>query len=207
MNSLSGVAQRSLPEFSAPPENPIELLRQWLVSALAAGVAEPQAMTLATARPDGAVSSRVVAVKRVDQWGLVFGTHTSSRKGHEVAANPYAAGTFYWRETIQQLNVAGRVDRLPDAVSDELFDDRPREARAVAAVSRQSEPLVDEAGFEGAVRELTRTGRPIPRPVTWHAYRLVPDRIEFWCGSPDRLHLRLEYEQAGGSWKARRLQP
>ncbi|MBO9532791.1 MAG: pyridoxal 5'-phosphate synthase [Solirubrobacteraceae bacterium] len=194
-------------EFDAPPEQPMRLLADWIASAEQHRVAEPLALTLATTGADGTPSTRVVLVRDVDLIGLVFSSHHGSRKGRELEQQPRAAGSLYWRETRQQVNLAGRVERLPEAESDALFAERPRAAQATTLASHQSEPLDDEPALARAARAATNGSEPLERPADWGGYRLVVDRIEFWHGSPDRLHRRLEYTLADGGWTWRRLQP
>lgn len=205
--SLSGDSALALPEFDAPPAGPLALLRRWLDDAAARGVREPRAFTLATVDPRGRPSSRTVLLKAVDQRGLVFTSHTGSRKGVDLAGTPSAAATFYLRELLQQINVEGAVEVLAGDASDALFAERPRSAQATAAVSQQSRPLESADRMRAAAEALLATDRPIARPAGWCGYRLVPDRVEFWHGSPDRLHRRLEYLRAGDGWRTARLQP
>lgn len=206
---LTGTRHRELTEFDEPPSDPVALLGRWLDEAVAGDDVElPHAMVLATVGPDGAPATRTVAVKRWDGRGLVFGSHRPSRKGRDLARDARAAGTFHWRETLQQINLAGRVEVTSDAESDELFLERPEPARASAIVSRQSEPLDDEAALRAAADAALAAGQAAVRPSTWAGYLFTLDRIEFWHGGHDRLHRRLEYRRLDdGSWSAQRLQP
>ncbi|WP_433296186.1 pyridoxal 5'-phosphate synthase [Actinoplanes sp. CA-030573] len=204
MMTFSGDTTLRLAEFDAPPRDPIVLLRSWLDTATERGVREPYAMTLATVAADGTPSTRVVLLKAVDH-GLVFGTQAGSRKGTDLAARPVASVTFHWRETVQQINVAGPVRRLDDAASDRLFADRPAAARATTAASAQSRPLDSEDRLRRRAAALLKTG--VSRPGDWFAYRLEPAAIEFWQGSDDRLHRRLRYDRAPEGWRPCRLQP
>jgi dihydrophenazinedicarboxylate synthase len=204
--TLSGDVSAELPEFDRPPANPIALLRAWIDGAGTHGVREPLALALATVGVDGVPSTRIVLLKSLDETGLVFTSHFGSHKGRDIAANPQAAATLYWRETVQQINVAGRVERLSDAESDVLFAERPRAAQATTAVSEQSARLADESELRARAAALTEGGE-IARPQGWGGYRLVIEQIEFWHGSPDRLHRRLQYHREGGDWTAMRLQP
>lgn len=207
-HTLSGDPSLELPEFDAPPADPQALLRAWLDSAVERGVREPFAAVLATATPEGKVSSRVLLVKDVDEKGLLFAGSRGSRKGRELAASPWASLTFYWRETLQQLTVEGPVDTLSAAESDDLFARRPLAAKATTAVSRQSRPLVDELELRAGAQVLIDAGGPVAPPEEWRGYRLVPHGVEFWHGSPDRLHRRLRYDRADDSgWGHQRLQP
>ncbi|WFR67268.1 pyridoxal 5'-phosphate synthase [Curtobacterium flaccumfaciens] len=167
-------------------------------------------MTLATAGTDGRVSARTVDVKRLDDAGLVFGTSTRSPKGRQLDDNPFAALQVYWRETMQQLRFEGRAVALPDAESDALFADRSPASRAATAVADQSaafgsrtiDDLIDDANAL-----LDEDGEDVPRPTSWRAWRLEPDRVEFWHGSRDRMHRRLQYRLGPDGWAAERLQP
>ncbi|MEU1818381.1 phenazine biosynthesis FMN-dependent oxidase PhzG [Streptomyces roseifaciens] len=208
--TLSGDASLHLGEFDAPPADPMALLREWLDEALRREVREPFAAVLATADEEGRPSTRVLLVKDLDDRGLVFTSFKGSRKGRDLAARPAASMTFYWRETLQQISLSGTVEELTAEESDGLFAGRPLAAQATTAVSRQSRPLDDEAELRARARALVESGGPVPRPTEWTGYRLVPETVEFWYGSPDRLHRRLAYErpdQQAQTWTHRRLQP
>lgn len=206
--TLSGDATLHLPEFDAPPAGPLALLRQWIGDAEDRDVREPHAAALATAA-DGRVALRTVLLKGIGDDGPELSFTARSRKGVHLAANPHAALNLYWRETLQQITVEGTVRALPDEVSDAIWDDRPRGARATSSHSRQSAELTDESSLSSAAKDLEASEAPIPRPEHWHAFVLVPERIEFWHGSPDRLHRRLEYSrpEPTAAWTTRRLQP
>lgn len=207
---LSGRTTSEPSGFDAPPSDPLALAQRWLAEAREAEVAEPLSMTLATASGDGVVSARTVDVKRIDDRGLVFGTSDDSDKGRQLAENPHAALQVYWRETMQQLRFEGRIERLSDAESDALFADRSPASRAATAVARQSQPF-DDRPLDDLLRAaddlLETEGDAVPRPPAWRALRLVPDRVEFWQGSRDRMHRRLGYDAGGDAWRWRPLQP
>ncbi len=207
--TLSGDTGPVLPEFDAPPNDPYPLMRAWMDSAVARDVREPFAAVLATSDRAGAVSSRVLLVKEVDERGLLFTSFQGSRKGRDLAASPCASLTFHWRETLQQLTVQGPVETLGVEESDDLFDRRPVAARVTTAVSRQSRPLDDEDELRSRAEALLEAGGPVTRPAEWTGYRLVPRGIEFWHGSPDRLHRRLRYDRSAdtAAWTHQRLQP
>jgi pyridoxamine-phosphate oxidase len=210
VQTLSGDGSLRLPEFDEPPADPTVLMREWFDSALRREVREPFAAVLATADAAGRPSTRVLLVKDLDDRGLVFTSFRGSRKGQDLAGRPWASMTFYWRETLQQLSVRGAVEEVTDGEADELFARRPLAAQATTAVSRQSHPLQDEDGLRERARQLLAAGEPLKRPAQWTGYRLVPDSIEFWYGSPDRLHRRLRYDRPtpeSPSWTHQRLQP
>ena len=140
--------------------------------------------------------------------GLLFTSHSSSRKGHEFATTAEASGLFYWREVSRQVTVSGPVVPVSDDEADELWAARPVIAQAVSAASDQSAELEgDEAELRLRAGELAAPGEPLPRPDRWLGYHLVPTAIEFWAGAPDRIHHRLRYEQTDGHWSTSRLQP
>lgn len=209
-SSLSGDDSLHLPEFDAPPVSPFDVARAWLDGAADREVSEPMSMTLATAGADGRVSARTVDVKRLDDHGLVFGTSTLSPKGRQLAENPHAALQVYWRESMQQLRFEGRAVQLSDQESDALFADRSPKSRAATAIADQSdvlEPRTLQDLIDDANVLLDENDDDVPRPEGWVAWRLEPDVVEFWQGSRDRMHRRLQYVRAGDGWDVARLQP
>jgi pyridoxamine 5'-phosphate oxidase len=189
--------------------DPVEQFRRWFDEALAADLHEPNAMTLATATPDGRPSARVVLLKGFDERGFVFYTNYEGRKARELEVNPYCALVFYWGELERQVRVEGRVSRVPDGESDAYFEGRPRGSQLGAWVSEQSRPVRDRGALEDRLRELEAEyeGREVPRPPFWGGYRVEPETIEFWQGRENRLHDRLIYRRSDGLWSRERLQP
>lgn len=206
MSAVTGTHRAGL-GFEAPPDDPLELLRAWLAAAEELCVREPTALALATVDGHACVSNRIVRVEAVTGEGLLFTTHSTSRKGREFATTARASGLLYWRETSQQVEVTGPVTAVSAEESDALWATRPVSARAVSTASDQSAPLEDESALRQRVAHLGRPGSALPRPHRWSGYQLVPLTMEFWSASPDRLHRRLRYDRTGGYWSARRLQP
>lgn len=206
VETLSGDPTLELPEFASPPAEPLPLLERWLAAADERGVREPRALALATADAEGRPSNRIVLLKQTNP-AIVFAFGAGSRKGRELAANPRAAGTLYWRETLQQVVFEGPVERLSTEESDRLFAERPPTGRAATVASDQGEPLEDPDGLRREAVELARNGGTLRRPEDWGGYRLDPDLVEFWHGSPDRLHRRLLYVKGDCDWTHQRLQP
>jgi dihydrophenazinedicarboxylate synthase len=206
IETLSGDPTLVLPEFEAPPEDPLPLLERWLHLADERGVREPRALALATADAEGRPSNRILLLKQVTP-ALVFAGSYESRKGRDLAVNPRAAGTLYWRETLQQIVVEGPVTKLSEAESDALFGERPQAGQATTVASSQGESLPDPAELREVASSIAHRAEPLRRPARWGGYRLEPDVIEFWHGSPDRLHRRLLYVKTDGTWSHRRLQP
>ncbi len=201
-------SRASLSEDEVLP-NPLDQFSKWFGEALLAKVPEANAMTVSTVGANNRPSSRILLIKDVDQRGVTWFTNYESRKGHELAQNPYAALLFYWIELERQVRIEGRVERISDAENDAYFHSRPLKSRLGAIASSQSRPVANRAELEARVTEVEQQyGEHPVRPVHWGGYRLTPDYIEFWQGRPSRLHDRIAYVlQADGSWKRQRLQP
>ena len=192
----------------ASAEQPLQQFEQWLKEAIQAEIPEPNAMTLATVASNLRPSTRVVLIKGYDARGIVWYTNYDSRKGQELAGNPFAALQFHWVELERVVRIEGRVEKISDAESDAYFASRPLDSRIGAWASPQSQviesrtTLVANAAKYGAQFLL----QP-PRPPHWGGYRLVPDQWEFWQGRKSRLHDRLRYSLNAGQWLRERLAP
>jgi pyridoxamine 5'-phosphate oxidase len=188
--------------------DPFAQLKRWLDEARAAGIELAEAMTLATATPNGVPSARMVLLKDADEGGLTFYSGYDSRKGRELADNPLAALVLYWHALGRQVRVEGTVTRLAPEESDAYFNSRPLGSRLSAAVSPQSEVVASREVLERAAGELGRTaGEDVARPESWGGYRLLPTSWEFWQHRVDRLHDRFRYRPADDGWVVERLAP
>ena len=194
---------------SASPADPLKQFEQWLNQAIQGEIPEPNAMTVATVGADLRPSTRIVLIKGFDERGIVWYTNYASRKGQELAGNPFAALQFHWVELERVVRIEGIVEKVSGEESDAYFHSRPLDSRIGAWASPQSQViasrtvLVTNAAKYGAQFLL----RP-PRPPHWGGYRLKPERWEFWQGRKSRLHDRLRYSaQDDGGWLRERLAP
>jgi len=199
---------------SASHADPLKQFEQWFNEAIASEVPEPNAMTLATVANNLRPSTRVVLIKGFDARGIVWYSNFESRKGHEIAGNPYAALQFHWVELERVVRIEGLVERVSDEESDTYFRSRPLDSRIGAWASPQSQVI---SGRGVLVANAARYGAQFllnpPRPPHWGGYRLKPDQWEFWQGRKSRLHDRLRYrltsvsKGAAAVWLRERLAP
>jgi pyridoxamine 5'-phosphate oxidase len=199
----------SLAKADLDPD-PIAQFQKWFAEAQSSGIAEANAMALATVSSDGQPSARMVLLKEASRDGFVFFTNYRSRKGRELAGNPRVALIFYWPDLHRQVRVTGTVVKTSRAESEAYFRSRSRGAQLSAWASWQSSPVADREFLEARVRKLDAKydRAEIPAPPAWGGYRLRPETIEFWQGRPNRLHDRLHYSrQSDGHWRIERLAP
>ena len=189
--------------------DPFVQFEQWLQEAIAAEVPEPNAMTLATVAGNMRPSTRVVLIKGFDARGIVWYTNYDSRKGQELAGNPWAALQFHWVELERVVRIEGLVEKVDPAESDAYFKSRPLDSRIGAWASPQSQVI---SGRGVLIANAARYGAQFllqpPRPPHWGGYRLKPDSWQFWQGRKNRLHDRLRYTRDGDMpWLRERLAP
>ena len=190
--------------------DPFEQFHKWFDRVLDIDLPVPNAMTLATATKEGKPSARVVLMKGFDRRGFVFYTNYNSRKGQELAENPWASLVFWWSELERQVRIEGSVEKVSEQESDCYFQSRPIGSRLGAWVSPQSKAIESRAVMEQKLQVLMQEYQDgkVPKPPHWGGYRLSPSSIEFWQGRPNRLHDRLVYRrQNNGSWQIQRLAP
>ena len=189
--------------------DPFKQFDLWLSEAIAADVPEPNAMTLATVGSDMRPSTRIVLIKGMDPRGPVWFTNYQSRKGIEVAGNPYAALQFHWVEMERTVRIEGVVEKISPEESDAYYHSRPIGSRIGAWASPQSDIVASRSVLDQNEAAFTaKFGDNPPRPPHWGGYRLKPDNWQFWQGRPSRMHDRLRYTlQKDGAWLRERLAP
>ena len=189
--------------------NPFKQFQIWFNDALSANLLEPNAMTLATATKDGKPSARTVLLKGFGERGFVFYTNYESRKGQELAENPWAALAFLWKEIQRQVRIEGHVEKCSQEESDIYFRSRPLGSQLGAYVSQQSQVISSREVLESRLAELAaeNVNQDVSRPPYWGGYRLIPTSFEFWQGRPNRLHDRLRYRLTDSCWLIERLAP
>jgi pyridoxamine 5'-phosphate oxidase len=192
-----------------PAQNPIALFQEWLAEAGKTEPNDPNAMALATVGADGKPSVRMVLLKSVDEDGFCFYTNMESRKGGELAKNPYVALCFHWKSLTRQIRVEGKVEPVSTAMADEYFKSRHPLSRLGAWASQQSRPLASRKELEDRVASFEKkfAGQEIPRPPHWSGYCVVPEKIEFWQQGEGRLHDRFLFTRENNGWTMVRLNP
>ncbi|HAS46384.1 MAG TPA: pyridoxamine 5'-phosphate oxidase [Microscillaceae bacterium] len=190
-------------------DQPIAQFNHWLEQAIEADVPEPTVMHLATANKDGKPSGRILLLKGTNEEGFVFYTNYDSRKGQELAENPYGCITFFWQALQRQVRIEGIIEKVDPQLSEDYFKSRPRGSQISALVSPQSKEINSRDTLEQQVQAKTQEleGKDIPKPNHWGGYCLKPSQIEFWQGRASRLHDRLQYTKEGETWKIVRLAP
>ncbi len=192
----------------ASDADPLRQFDLWLGEALSAQLPEPNAMTVATVGADLRPSTRIVLIKGYDQRGIVWYTNYDSRKGRQLAGNPFAALQFHWVELERVVRIEGVVEKVSDEESDAYFASRPLDSRIGAWASPQSQVIAGRSVLvANAARYAAQFMLQPPRPPHWGGYRLKPEQWEFWQGRKSRLHDRLRYRQEAGAWIRERLAP
>lgn len=189
--------------------NPFKQFAQWFSETLNAKVLEPNAMHVATIS-DGKPHGRIVLLKGFDENGFVFFTNYESNKGKEMEENAFASLTFFWGDLERQVRIEGKIEKVSSQDSDEYFHSRPRGSQIGAWVSNQSKVIDGRKVLEDRLLSLEKefeNTEIIPRPLHWGGYRVIPDKIEFWQGRPNRLHDRILYSNVANDWKIERLSP
>jgi pyridoxamine 5'-phosphate oxidase len=189
-----------------------EQLTRWLDEAVAAGVAEPNAMVLATTGEDGRPTSRTVLCKGIDARGVVFYTNYTSAKSHQLRATRYASATFPWYLQHRQVHVRGEVQVVSAAETRAYWATRPRGSQLGAWASAQSVPVRDRRVLDDALEAVTQrfADQPeVPPPPHWGGWRIQPEQVEFWQGRSNRMHDRLRFElnTHDRTWSVHRLAP
>src|SRR5436190_2963697 len=202
-------SQKTLSEKDVE-SSPIRQFDKWWQEAIASGIDEVNAMTLATASVDGIPAARIVLLKDFSEKGFVFFTNYNSYKGKQLMENPKACLVFFWKELERQVRITGIVQKTSEQESDDYFYSRPFGSQIGAYVSPQSTAIEDRQWLESRYTEfeIQAAGSTIKRPDHWGGYIVEPVIIEFWQGRPSRLHDRIEYSlQENGNWNIERLAP
>jgi pyridoxamine 5'-phosphate oxidase len=192
------------------PGDPMKQFALWMSDAETLGLPEPTAMVLATASPDGRPRARTVLLKAYDQTGFTFYSNRTSRKGRDIAVNPWACAVFPWYGMKRQVTVEGSVSIMSREASEPYFRSRPRGSQIGAWTSRQSQVIGSRDELDRRAAELEQRWAPpasVPMPDFWGGYLLIPETVEFWQAGQYRLHDRLRYRRRDDGWTIERLSP
>ena len=190
--------------------NPFQQFEQWLEEAIQEKAEEPTAMVIATVSAAGHPSTRTVLLKGVENGQFIFFSNYESRKGQQLAENPYISLSFVWHKLERQVHIEGKVEKYAEEKSNNYFASRPYKSRIGARISPQSKIITSRMQIMRAfvAESIKWTGKAIKRPDNWGGYRVTPTRFEFWQGRENRLHDRIQYtQQANGDWEKNRLAP
>lgn len=199
----------SLSESDVNPDAILQF-ETWFNQAVDAQVHEPNAMTLATATPDGRPSARILLLKGFSEQGFEFYTNYLSRKGKEIAKNPVGTILFFWGQMERQIRIEGTIEKLSREKSEAYFHSRPKGSQIGAIASLQSQEIAGRQVLEDKWQQLESeyANKEVPKPSHWGGYILRPQLIEFWQGRSSRLHDRIVYKKSDKkNWKIVRLAP
>lgn len=174
-----------------------------------AGLALPEAMTLATVSPEGRPHARVVLLKGREGRNLHFFTNYESDKAKDLAAHPFAEVCVHYPSLALQARISGQVEKLSPEQSDAYFATRPRASQIGAWASAQSRTLSSRELLVQACKDLETTydDREVPRPPHWGGFRLIADQVELWLGLDGRLHDRARFRYVNDAWECNLLYP
>jgi len=193
---------------SEMPDDPLDQFSKWFDEALASGIIDPNAMTVATVGDDGRPSVRIVLLKEYSRGGFVFFTNYESKKGTDLSAHPQCALHFFWPQFNRQIAIYGSASKVSHDESEEYFLSRPAGSRLSAWASKQSSVVASREELESRVEQLKQEfGDDIPLPPFWGGFRVIPDKFEFWQGRQNRLHDRIVYLREHDEWTLERLAP
>jgi pyridoxamine 5'-phosphate oxidase len=195
-------------EYDSINHNPFEQFDIWMKDALKGDFLEPTAVAVSTVSANGRPSSRIVLLKSYNENGFVFFTNYTSRKGSEIAENPFASMLFFWDKFERQIRIEGKIEKISKIDSEKYFESRPYTSRLGAWASEQSRPLKSRFSLIRKVAGLMlKYPISVPLPDFWGGYRLIPDEFEFWQGRESRLHDRFNYKLIENKWQIERLMP
>jgi pyridoxamine 5'-phosphate oxidase len=190
-------------------KNPLKQFEQWLNDAISAKVNEPTAMSVVTVGVDGFPDSRMVLLKDYNENGFTFFTNYNSNKGKDIEKNPAVGLHFFWPELERQIRISGFAEKTTAEVSERYFYSRPVLSQIAAVVSNQSSKIPSRDFLQNQFETLKNeiASENLKRPENWGGFLIKPLKFEFWQGRESRLHDRILYEKANGSWMISRLAP
>ena len=187
-------------------KNPLKQFNIWLKDAIEDGSFEANAMIVSTINKNLQPSSRVVLLKQLVEEGFIFFTNYDSRKGQDIQTHKNASILFFWEKFERQVRIEGKIEKVPDSISDDYFFSRPKQSQIGAIVLKQTKVLKDRKTLENEIQSFDEN-KEIKRPENWGGYILKPHYFEFWQGRANRLHDRIVFEKEKNNWIIKRIYP
>ena len=192
-------------------ENPIDLFGEWFNEAKKTEINDPNALALATANKNGIPSVRMVLLKDYNHNGFIFYTNLNSKKSSDIKDNLNVSMCFYWKSSLRQIRINGKILKVSDKEADLYFNSRTYASKIGAWASKQSTILKNRDELYKSIEDYKRiypNENSVPRPSYWSGWNLNPYEIEFWLDGENRIHQRLLYiKKEKGNWTRSLLSP
>ena len=190
-------------------ERPLQLLADWVQEAKDLGMAEPDAMNLATVDEKGNPHNRMVLMRHITEREIGFFTNLNSSKAADIFATQRTSSTLWWPQLERQVRIEGTAAEMPRNIVEEYFQSRPRNSQIAAWASKQSTELTSMERLHEEFRqfELKFSDKIVPTPTFWGGFTINVDKIEYWHGKPFRLHERVILTKEENNWSMTRIYP
>lgn len=190
---------------------PIEHLTQWLQNEHSAGAPNPQHAVLSTANRDAVPHCRVVAIREMNDQGLLFFTQRNTKKVAEINMNPFASMTFWFELLSREVIIEGVIEPLTEVENEQYWQNYPREAqiRFHSYAPTSAQPIRDKQELEEKREQIRQqyTNQPVPLSPLYCGFRLKPTRFIFYAYRSDELSDVFEYAYTNNEWIAQVLSP
>ena len=196
-------------DFDKAPDDPFNMFSLWFNKALETEGENATAFVLSTVDSKSVPSSRVVLLKDLTNLGFIFFTNYNSCKSKHIQINSFVSANFFWQRLERQVRIVGKAEKISERQSNVYYNSRPRYSQLGAWASKQSEIIEFDYDLVNVMHQFDEkfSGKIIDKPSYWGGYQIIPEKIEFWQGRPNRLHDRLLFYKNEDSWEKKRLSP